>query len=89
MAARKTVLIVDDSAALLDALSGAFEEAVREQSPVAVGFAEPRLSMPGGDALLACRLGGIPLTQDLVASLAANGLGPDLVDDQELPGDPA
>ncbi len=27
MAARKTVLIVDDSAALLDALSGAFEEA--------------------------------------------------------------
>ncbi|HVP68523.1 MAG TPA: response regulator [Anaeromyxobacteraceae bacterium] len=37
MAARKTILIVDDSAALLDALSGAFEEAGYEVATAADG----------------------------------------------------
>jgi len=37
MAARKTILIVDDSAALLDALSGAFEDAGYEVATAADG----------------------------------------------------
>jgi N-acetylglucosamine kinase-like BadF-type ATPase len=54
----------------------AFREAVESRSPRPVRVVDPVLSMLGGDALMALRLGGIEPTDQVIRTLVEGGLGP-------------
>lgn len=54
----------------------AFRAAVESACSVRVRVVSPVLSILGGDALLALRLGSVGSTDDLIAALVAGGLGP-------------
>jgi glucosamine kinase len=67
----------------------AFERALREGSPVRVRIAAPVLSVLGGNAVMALRLGGVPVDDAVIARLVAEGLGPDPVEDDASDESPA
>ena len=54
----------------------AFTAALEARSPRPVRIVDPVLSILGGDALMALRLGGVEPSEEIVGALVAGGLGP-------------